>query len=223
MKEILKKMWMFFMRVRLKKKKVFIDKDAHFNKETSFAGYNKVSKGAWLSSAKIGRYTYIGAESYLWNTEIGSFCSIASNVRVEPVTHPTIGFISTSPVFFSLIKQCGRSFVKKQLFNEQRLIDNRTCIIGNDVWIGNNVQIVGGVQIGNGAIVAMGAVVTKNVPPYAIVAGVPARVIRYRFTEEEIEELQSFRWWDKSDKWLEQHTDLFSNTERFFEFLKKER
>lgn len=219
MKEVLKKFWMHLTRIKLKKRMVFIDKNAHFNHATIFSRYNKVSEGAWVSSAKLGRYTYVGKNSYLWNTEIGSFCSIASNVRVEAVTHPTSGFISTSPVFFSLVKQCGKTFVKEQFFNEHKYINNRTCIIGNDVWIGNNVQIVGGVQIGDGAIVAMGAVVTKDVPPYAIVAGVPAKIIRYRFSDLEISKLLSFKWWEQSDEWLSENVEKFHNIKAFFDII----
>ena len=216
MNEFIKKIWMCVNRYRLRKKHVVIHKEAHFNQETTFAGYNRVAKGAWVSSAQLGRFTYVGADSYLWNAEIGSFCSLAANIRVEPVTHPTSGFISTSPAFFSTINQCGKTFAKRQSFKEQKYINNRSCIIGNDVWIGNNVQIVGGVRIGDGAIVAMGAVVTKDVPPYAIVAGVPAKIIRYRFSDREIEKLLALKWWDKPDEWLEQHVDAFNNPEKFF-------
>lgn len=219
MNGLVKKVWIGINRLRLRNRYVYIDRGAHFNKESTFGGYNHVSRGAWVSSAKLGRYTYVGIDSYLWNADIGSFCSIASKVRVEPVTHPTHGFISTSPVFFSVLKQCGKTFTKKQLFNEQKSINNRSCIIGNDVWIGNSVQIVGGVSIGNGAIVAMGSVVTKDVPPYAIVAGVPAKVIRYRFDEKEIERLLDSEWWNNSDEWLEQNVGAFSNPNTFFNLV----
>ena len=88
-------------------------------------------------------------------------------------------------------------------------------IIGNDVWIGEGVTIKGGVRIGDGAIVAMNACVTKDVPPYAIVGGVPAKIIRYRFTDEQIKFLLDFQWWNKSLEWIEKHAEIFVDIETF--------
>lgn len=216
MSKILKTIWMCVNRCVLKKKHVWVDKNAFFNQKTSFGGYNRIGFGSWVSSSEIGRYTYVGSNSNLSNAIIGSFCSIASNVSIETATHPTSGYISTSPVFFSLLKQCGATFAEKQYFNEHKTIEGWSCIIGNDVWICDNVKIVGGVRIGDGAIVAMGAVVTKDVPPYAIVGGVPAKVIRYRFSEEEIGKLLAQKWWNKPDKWLKQHVEDFNDSRDYF-------
>ena len=87
--------------------------------------------------------------------------------------------------------------------------------IGNDVWIGQNVLLKGGIRIGDGAIIAMGAVITKDVPPFAIVGGVPARVIRYRFSQSDIEQITQTQWWNKEDQWLKCHAHLFSNPQKF--------
>ena len=89
--------------------------------------------------------------------------------------------------------------------------------IGNDVWIGLNATILDGVTIGDGAIVAAGAVVTKDVPPYAVVAGVPAKIIKYRFTESQIDFLLKFRWWEKDRKWIQQNYKRFQDIESFIE------
>ena len=84
-------------------------------------------------------------------------------------------------------------------------------IIGNDVWIGDNVLILEGVRIGNGAVIATGSVVTKDIPDYAVAAGVPAQVKKYRFSEEEIAFLNKIRWWDREIDWLRKHGDHFSS------------
>jgi len=94
-------------------------------------------------------------------------------------------------------------------------VDGLSAIIGNDVWIGQGVRLIEGVRIGDGAIVAAGAVVASDVPPYAIVGGVPARVIRYRFSKEEIDALLELRWWERDDEWFQSHAREFADIKRF--------
>ena len=97
------------------------------------------------------------------------------------------------------------------MFKERLSIDGRSCIIGNDVWIGNDVRIIGGITIGDGAIVGLGAVVTKDVPPYAVVGGVPAKIIRYRFEQDKIEELLRDKWWNKEEEWIKDNFIKYAN------------
>ena len=97
------------------------------------------------------------------------------------------------------------------MFNEL----GESNIIGNDVWIGANVVIMNEISVGDGAVIGAGSIVTKDVPPYAIVVGSPARIIRYRFEKEEIEFLLNFRWWDKDSNWIKDNYLKFNNIKEF--------
>jgi acetyltransferase-like isoleucine patch superfamily enzyme len=112
--------------------------------------------------------------------------------------------ISTHPIFYSPSWHSSISFVEKQYYEEFV-----QTIIGSDVWIGANVTILDGIKIGCGAIVAAGAAVTKDIPDYAIVGGVPAKIIKYRFSKEEIELLLSLKWWDCSYEKLKKYSHIF--------------
>lgn len=194
---------------------VIIDSRALFNNKTNFCGCNKVHRGASVRGSHIGRYTYVGPNSDVHDAKIGSFTSIGGNVKIITATHPVSEYVSTSPAFFSTRGQTVKTFVDDDLFSEMLEIEGWSAIIGNDVWIGENVLIKGGVKIGDGAVLAMGAVVTKDVPPYAIVGGIPAKIIKYRFSESQIKELQKIQWWNKSDEWLKKHITTFQNIDNF--------
>ena len=199
--EALKFLYRFYFSILLRRKFVWAN-GVIFNALTKWGGYNKVGRKSVVSSSSIGKYSFIGRDCYLPNAEIGRFCSIGNNVKVVAETHPSRGFLSTHPAFYSTEKQCGITFVEKNLFEERLSVDGRSCIIGNDVWIGNDVRIIGGLRIGTGAIVGLGAVVTKDVPPYAIVGGVPAKVIRYRFDAKQIKEMIDSAWWNHDENWF---------------------
>ena len=123
--------------------------------------------------------------------------------------------VSTSPVFYSTRRQCGLTYAKEQSFVEWR---GRTKI-GNDCWIGDKAFLVGGITIGDGAVVLAGAVVTKDVHPYAIVGGVPAKVLRYRYDEETIAFLNRIQWWNQSKEYLQNNWNLFNDIDKFKEIV----
>ncbi|MBR1892541.1 MAG: CatB-related O-acetyltransferase [Lachnospiraceae bacterium] len=121
--------------------------------------------------------------------------------------HPA--FTDPTPVF-------GFSYAREHIFDEKK----GEIRIGNDVWIGNHVRIMDGVTIGNGAVVGTGAVVTKDLPPYSISVGVPAKVIKYRFDENTIEQLEKTKWWDKGEDWIKSHGADFADVKDLLEALK---
>lgn len=141
-------------------------------------GYNQVEQGV-----TIGRFSYLNAYTQIeGNTTIGRYCSIGINCLIGAEEHPT-QFLSTSPSVYQHIPGAQP--------NGQALTS-----IGNDVWIGAHVIIKRGLKIGNGAVIGAGAVVTKDVPPYAMVGGVPAKILRFRFDKETINTLESLNWWN---------------------------
>ena len=186
--------------------------------ESRFEGKNCINCNTVFVGSSLGYGTYIGTDCNFSNTEIGRYCSIGAHVRIVTATHPSRNFVSTHPAFFSLSKQAGFTYTKVQRFEEYKYLDEEKKLaasIGNDVWICDDVKIMGGVKIHDGAILATGALITKDVPPYTIVAGIPAKIIGKRFTDAEIKILQDIKWWEKSSEWLSVNIELFSNIQQF--------
>ncbi|OFY04347.1 MAG: chloramphenicol acetyltransferase [Bacteroidetes bacterium GWF2_43_63] len=162
-----------------------------------------------VRNADIGDYTYVSMNSWINNTRIGKFCSIGPNLLCGWGVHPTQG-ISTSPMFYSTKKQNGITFSSTDKIEERAIIS-----IGNDVFIGANVTILDGVSIGDGAIIGAGAVVSKDIPPYAIAVGVPIQIVKYRFSEEQIQQLLKIKWWDFEESKLRDIESNFFNVDAF--------
>lgn len=148
---------------------------------------------AVISRSHIGDYSYVGGNSHIQYAEIGKFCSIGPEVRIGLGKHP-LHLKSTHPGFYDI--DSSYYGITPEYNNPEPEYEKIT--VGNDVWIGCRAMILDGVTIGDGAIIAAGAVVTKDVPPYAIVGGVPAKIIKYRFQPEKIEELLESEWWNDS-------------------------
>ncbi|MEI6070385.1 MAG: CatB-related O-acetyltransferase [Verrucomicrobiae bacterium] len=159
--------------------------------------------------SKIGRHTYLQKRTLVFRSDVGNFCSIAMGASVGLPQHST-NMVSSHPAFYlkntPLVKTFSSSDVGESSPRTQ---------IGHDVWIGQNACIMAGVRIGCGAVIGAGAVVTKDVPGYAIVGGVPAKLIRYRFNESTRASLLESAWWDRSDLWLEEHAADFLCAETF--------
>lgn len=169
---------------------------------------------------KIEKYTFINYDTIVYkNVNIGRYCSIGRNCEIGLSKHPT-EFLSTHLFQIKDNSLFNNSYGYDKL-NKVNWIEHETVNIGNDVWIGSKVSIMNGVTIGNGSIIGAGAVVTKDVLPYAIAAGVPAKIIRKRFNESIIKELESLKWWELDLKDLENIN--FSNIKEAIEVLKNKK
>ena len=194
-----------------------------FSHRCVFEGMNMIGRHAQFFGT-LGYGTEIGDGCFL-NAEIGRFSSIGSRCKYTNATHPyTEPFATTSSLFYStngIKSPSGKTFAKEQMFDEFRFYDKEKGIvnkIGSDVWIGLDVNLIGGVVIGDGAVVLSRAVVTKDIPPYAIVGGIPAKIIGYRYDEETIKFLLRIKWWNNTPEWFEENWELLCNMDKLKQY-----
>jgi acetyltransferase-like isoleucine patch superfamily enzyme len=172
--------------------------------DSDLEGYNYLFGKGRLAKSSLGLFTYVQHGSNISYSTIGRFCSIGPNVIVAHGEHPK-DLLSTHPLFYehSYIAEIP-SLVSGASFNTHKAVH-----IGSDVWIGANCYIKDGVAIGDGAIIGAGAVVTKNLPPYSVAVGVPARVIRQRFDDEIVQALLEIKWWNWKMEFVFENKELF--------------
>ena len=176
------------------------------NKNSILTKKTKINRNAHIIDSSIGEYSYVGINSWVCVADIGKYCSIASNVNIGLGDH-TIDYLSTSPIFTEKHNGTGSSWI-----NETIAPPFKRTIIGNDVWIGFGALVKGGVKIGDGAIIGAGSIVTKDIPPFAIAVGCPAKVIKYRFSEETIKNILKDPWWNKSENELKANIHKFQHS-----------
>lgn len=177
--------------------------------DCSFGAGVKIFQSAMVAATDIGRYSYVGEGCRIRNSSIGSFTSIGPDVLVAPGVHPT-NFVSTYPGFYSTQASGAVSF-----FAHDDVVEHRRVDIGSDVWIGARAIILDGVRVGNGAIIAAGSIVTRDVAPFTIVGGIPARLIKFRFSPEEIVLLNKICWWNMDVEQIKLLAPTFADLAEF--------
>ena len=178
-----------------------------FKKGSKISKTSTIYPFSRFTNSEIDDYSYINFFAWVNNTKIGKYCSIAMNFKSGLGKHPT-KLLSTSPLFYAKKKFALKKPLDIELASFEELQDIR---IGNDVWIGANVLIMDGVTVGNGAIIGAHSLVVRNVPDYAIIGGVPGEVIKYRFSDEIIAELNKINWWNWETERIIRNQHIFSN------------
>lgn len=198
LRNFIKRTLYYFLNIPEYKKDVLLSGYSRGIQNVSFEGKNTVPDRCNFSgNIKIGYATTLGYNNFFGgNITIGKYCQIGADVAIHTTNHP-ISYMST--------------YINSNLFNGElkKLKQTNTVIIGNDVWIGHNVIIVGNVTVGDGAILAAGAVITKDILPFSIVGGVPAKTIKKRFSDSIIKEIEDLKWWDLSEEELQKVKPMF--------------
>ena len=175
----------------------FWDSKTRITKTTALGGHSR------CYNVTIGTYSSIRDRGRAMNAVIGNYTVIAKDCEIGLGVHPT-NYLTCHSIFY---KNSPWGFHPEWVKPVENIV--RITNIGNDVWIGAKSMIMDGVTIGDGAIVAAGSVVTRDVPPFAVVGGAPAKVIKYRFSQEVIDRLEEIQWWNLPDEKITEVVDLF--------------
>ncbi|MGQ1911611.1 CatB-related O-acetyltransferase [Marinifilum sp. RC60d5] len=175
---------------------------ADISTESIFEGFNKIASGSYFKGY-LGLHSYISTNATIL-ARVGRFTSIGPKCEVIYGTHPyKKPFVSTSPYFIE-----GTEFEEFKYADKE---NKYPVVIGNDCWICNGASIISGITINDGAVIMARSVVTKDIPPYAIVGGIPAKIIGYRYSQETIEWLRNLKWWEKDLDWINKNKASFTN------------
>jgi phosphonate metabolism protein (transferase hexapeptide repeat family) len=182
--------------------------------DSTIGAYTDIGPGWSVIDSTLGDYSYLaGSDGVVIYTSIGRFCSIASHVAINPGDHPMTRVTQHHCTYRRRRYGFGHED-DREVFEWRR---RRSCRIGHDVWIGHGAKIMAGVTVGTGAVVGAGAVVTRDVLPYEVVAGVPARPLRMRFPDEVVDRLRRIAWWNWDRATLEERFADFYDLDRFIE------
>lgn len=206
------------------RKRLKCAKSALIDGGCTFEGDNFIGRRSKIVRCSFGRGSYVADACEMRDCRIGRYCCIGPEVKTVTGRHP-LKYASMHPFFYSVLNQIGNTYVEEDLFEEHAYVDREHRFqveIGSDVWIGAGVRILGGVHIGDGAVVAAGAVVVKDVGPYCIVGGNPARLIRKRFDEKTIEGMLHIRWWEAEESILRQKAALFTDPARMLRAFERD-
>lgn len=175
-------------------------------------GCNVINRGCFISDTEMGFATYTGMNCIIKNTKIGRYCDLSWNLSLGGANHHYQRAMKFSEYHLNQVLNGSSPIITKP---------DPPTVIGNDVWIGNGAIVLRGVKVGNGAVIGAGAVVTKDVDPYTIVAGVPARPLKKRFSDEIIEELLELQWWNWSVDVIRQKKQLLLSEPLSMDILKE--
>lgn len=223
MKEVIDKLIKYIKNKKIKYGKNTIINTLKIGKNFCIGKNCIIAKGVTIgNNVSIGDCTYISSYTTIdTNVNIGKYCSIAKNVFIAPGVHKT-NYLTTHPILFNKYWRKKIGVEEKDNYDTKIGKENEETYIGNDVWIALNAIIMRGVKIGDGAVIGAGAIVTKDVEPYSIVVGAPAKHIRFRFENEYIEKLQEVqkKWWDFSKEELNNNMQYMYNIEDYIDYNK---